>query len=78
MLMPLSHLRVGEVARIGQLVGRDDDVRRLEELGLRVGRSIEMLQQGTACIVRVAGSKLCVRSTDAVGILVVASEVTAT
>jgi len=69
-LIPLHMLARGEIAEIGQLVGLADDIHRLEELGLRSGVTIEMLQPGTPCIVGLAGHRLCFRHNDSVGILV--------
>lgn len=59
--LPLHILNPGERASIDQLLGPPAEVQRLEELGLRVGRTIEMIQPGTPCIVRLEGAKLCVR-----------------
>ena len=50
-LIPLHLLSRGEFAEIGQLVGESEEVHRLEELGLRSGVMIEMLQPGIPCIV---------------------------
>lgn len=69
-LIPLHLLARGEVAEIDQLVGQADDVHRLEELGLRSGVAIEMLQPGTPCIIGLDGQRLCFRHNEAVGILV--------
>lgn len=69
-LIPLHLLSRGEVAEIGELVGLADDVHRLEELGLRSGVMVEMLQPGEPCIVGLAGHRLCFRPNDALGILV--------
>jgi len=69
-LIPLHLLSRGEFAEIDQLVGQADEIHRLEELGLRSGVVIEMLQSGSPCIVGLAGSRLCFRQNDAVGILV--------
>ena len=44
---PLQMLAAGQRARIDQLVGRPDEVHRLQELGMRVGTSVEMLQSGS-------------------------------
>jgi Fe2+ transport system protein FeoA len=63
-------LRGGQVAEISQLLGVAEDVRRLEELGLRTGVRLEMVQAGTPCIVRVAGTKLCFRDDDTLRVLV--------
>lgn len=69
-LIPLKHLRPGNIASVGQLVGKPDEVHRLEELGLRQGTRIEMLQPGSPCIIRVSGNKLCFRDSDAFHVLV--------
>ncbi len=69
-LIPLVQMATGTKARIGQLVGHPDQVHRLEELGLRNGTLIEMLQNGSPCIIRFAQSKLCFRPNEEVGVLV--------
>ena len=69
-MIPLRHLASGESGEISQLVGHPDEVRRLEELGLRCGAQVEMVQPGHACIVRVAGSKFCFRECDLFTVLV--------
>jgi ferrous iron transport protein A len=69
-LVPLTILRRGQVAEIGQLVGPPERVCRLEELGLRAGALLEMLQCGAPCIIRVGGSTLCFRNDDSSRVLV--------
>ena len=69
-LIPLVHMETGSKARIGQVVGHPDQVHRLEELGLRNGTVIEMLQNGSPCIIRFEQSKLCFRPNENVGVLV--------
>jgi Fe2+ transport system protein FeoA len=69
-LLPLNLLARGQFALIEQLVGQRDQVHRLEELGLRAGVPIEMLQPGTPCIVRVADQKLCFRNADLFNVIV--------
>ena len=69
-MLPLNELEAGQSAEILQLVGRPDDVHRLEELGLRRGAWIEMVQPGIPCIIRLAGSKLCFRENEAFSVLV--------
>lgn len=69
-LIPLHLLSRGEFAEIDQLVGQPDEVHRLEELGLRSGVVVEMVQPGSPCIVGLAGQRLCFRQNDAIGILV--------
>lgn len=69
-LIPLSMLPVGRQALIDSIVGRADEVHRLHELGLRDGASIEMLQSGSPCIIRLAGHKLCFRADELLSVLV--------
>ncbi len=69
-MIPLVQMATGAKARIGQLVGHPDQVHRLEELGLRNGTLIEMLQNGSPCIIRFDESKLCFRPNEEVGVLV--------
>jgi Fe2+ transport system protein FeoA len=58
----LEELRPGQIAEISQLIGESSAVTRMYEIGLRVGASLEMLQRGRASVVKVNGSKLCLRS----------------
>ena len=69
-LVPMRMLAPGQRARIGTLVGQADHTHRLEEMGLRRGAIVEMIQPGSPCIVRVAGTTLCFRECDLMGILV--------
>jgi ferrous iron transport protein A len=69
-ILPLPLLAAGQHARIDQLMGRPDEVQRLEELGLRVGTAIEMVKSGSPCIVLVGGTRLCFRGAEATSVLV--------
>jgi len=69
-LIPLSQLRPGESALVGQLVGHTGTVHRLEEMGLRTGVRVQMIQSGSPCIIRLDGNKLCFRATEVLGVLV--------
>lgn len=69
-MIPVHLLRCGQVAEIGELTGVPDQVHRLEELGLRRGVVVEMVQPGSPCILRLANQKLCFRESDAMGVLV--------
>jgi Fe2+ transport system protein FeoA len=69
-LMPLTALHSGQFAEIGQLLGPTEQVRRLEELGLRAGARLEMISTGSPCIVRVEGSRICFRHDDSLRVLV--------
>jgi Fe2+ transport system protein FeoA len=63
-LIPLASLAAGESAEIHSVVGKTDRTRRLEEIGLRQGARVEMLQSGSPSIVRVNGCKLCFRDSS--------------
>jgi ferrous iron transport protein A len=69
-LVPLSVLRSGQIAEIGQLVGAPEQVRRLEELGLRTGARLEIIRGGSPCIIRVDGGTLCFRDDESLRVLV--------
>ena len=69
-LMPLTALHCGQTAEVGQLLGPTEQVRRLEELGLRAGAQLEMIRSGAPCIVRVDGSRLCFRNDESLRVLV--------
>jgi len=69
-LLPLTLLRPGQIARIDQLVGDSDAVCRLNEMGLRVGDHVEMVQSGSPCIVRLRGHQLCLRDGNLFQVLV--------
>ena len=69
-LVPLSVLRPGDMAEIGLVLGRPEDVHRLEEMGLRGGTSVEMISPGSPCIIRLGANKLCFRADDLLSVLV--------
>lgn len=55
---------------VDSLIGSAEQVHRLEEIGLRKGSSVEMVQPGSPCIVRLAGSTLCLRDAELFQVLV--------
>ena len=67
---PLQLLTSGQRARVDQVLGLPDEVHRLHELGVRIGTSIEMLQSGTPCIVKLDGARLAFRDHDGFRVLV--------
>lgn len=69
-LIPLRSLRPGQLGEVGQITGDAQQVHRLEEVGLRRGVTIEMVQPGSPCIIRMAGQKWCFRHTAALNVLV--------
>ena len=68
--IPLQFLLPGQMAEVWELVGCPEQVVRLQELGLRSGSTVEMVQTGTPCIFRLDGYKLCFRDNDAFSVLV--------
>ncbi len=68
--IPLSMVQPGSVVRISQVVGGQDDVKRMAEMGLQTGTEVEMVQSGSPCIVRIGQAKLCFRQSDVLNILV--------
>jgi len=68
--LPLQLLPAGKQGRIDQLVGQPDEVHRLQELGVRIGRPVEVLQSGETCIVKLDGARLAFRSNDSLNVLV--------
>ena len=71
-LIPLSALLPGQIAQVRQVVGQIEQVRRLDELGIRAGEQLELVQGGSPCIVRVGGAKLCIRDGEMCSVLVAA------
>lgn len=71
-LIPISSLLPGQAALVRQIVGRPDQVRRLEELGVRNGAMLEIVRAGSPCIVRVGTAKLCFRDGEMCSVLVAA------
>ena len=69
-LLPLQLLPPGRAGRIDQLLGRPDEIHRLEELGMRVGTPVEMVRSGTPCIVKLDGARLAFRDNEALRVLV--------
>lgn len=69
-LIPMTQLQSGRKAAVGAVLGLPDAVHRLEELGLRQGAVVEMIQTGSPCIVRLGGHKLCFRADELISVLV--------
>ena len=69
-LIPLNRLLAGQHGEVGAVLGQPAEVHRLEEIGLRGGTNVEMIQPGSPCIIRLAGNKLCLRADELVSVLV--------
>ena len=69
-LLPLECLRPGEWAEVADVAGEAGWVARLAELGIRVGARLQMLRDGSPCLVQIGGGRLSLRGDDAVQVLV--------
>jgi len=72
-LILLGLLSAGQTATVETVLGGIDDVHRLQEIGLRDGATVQMLQPGNPCLVRLGGQKLGIR-TDAMATVLVRPE----
>jgi Fe2+ transport system protein FeoA len=73
-LIPLNLAPAGASVRVAQLLGAPEETRRLEELGLRQGTVLEVIQSGSPCIVRLSEHKLCFRQGETFHVLVTVGE----
>ncbi len=69
-LVPLKCVPCGQIVEVGEIVGRIDQTQRLCELGLAKGCRFQVLQQGSPCIIRLSGTKLCFRENESTSLLV--------
>jgi ferrous iron transport protein A len=69
-LLPLTLLRAGQSGRIGSVVGPEDWVHRLRELGLRDEAEVRMVRPGSPCVIKLGGQTLCFRGDESTRVLV--------
>jgi Fe2+ transport system protein FeoA len=69
-VIPLELLAPGQQAFVDAVFGDEAHVHRLEEMGIRQGATVEMVQSGSPCIIRLAGAKLCFRESELLQVLV--------
>ncbi len=69
-LVPLELLSAGEHGRIHDLDGSPELVHRLEEMGLRVGAQVTMVQPGSPCILAVGHHRFSLRIDEDAAVLV--------
>lgn len=72
-LIVLGLLSAGQTAVVESVMGGTDDVHRLREIGLRDGATVQMLQPGNPCLVRLGSQRLGLRS-DALATVLVRPE----
>jgi len=69
-VIPLNRLKAGQCAEVSRILGPAEHVHRLEEFGFRSGTTVRMFRPGNPCIVRMAGSKVCLRADELLHVLV--------
>jgi ferrous iron transport protein A len=69
-MLPLQCLRPGEWAEVCDVSGEPTWVGRLAELGIRVGTRLQMLRDGSPCLVLVGGGRLSLRGAAGLQVLV--------
>lgn len=69
-LLPLECLRPGECADVCDVSGEPGWVCRLAELGIRVGSRVQMLRDGSPCLIQLGGCRLSLRGEQAMRVLV--------
>ena len=69
-VVPLHLLQAGETGCVCDISGSDPLVLRLDEMGLRMGVQVRMVQPGQPCIVALDHQRLSFRGEDDAAILV--------
>lgn len=69
-VVPLQLLQTGETGCITEIDGELQFVRRLDEMGLRSGVAVRMIQPGEPCIVAFEHQRLSFRGEDDAVVLV--------
>ena len=69
-LAPLSALPPGTTARVVQVNAHSDDLRRLQALGVCVGRRVELVKSGDPMIISVVGARIGLSARLAAEVLV--------
>jgi Fe2+ transport system protein FeoA len=57
-LMLLSELPAGALARVAHVIAHSDDLRRLQALGVCVGRRVQLVKAGDPLIISVVGARV--------------------
>ena len=69
-VVPMSLLNPGETGCVLEIEGTGELVRRLDEMGLRAGVNVRMVQSGRPCIVAFDHQRLSFRGEEEAVILV--------
>jgi Fe2+ transport system protein FeoA len=66
----LQDLKAGDKACVLSLCGSECEIARLAAMGLRGGARLQLLREGSPCILQVDETRLCLRATEELQILV--------
>jgi Fe2+ transport system protein FeoA len=66
----LQDLKAGDKASVLSLCGSECEIARLSAMGLRGGARLQLLQEGSPCILQVDETRLCLRAANQLQILV--------
>ncbi len=69
-MISLSMLLAGQRAIVQMVAGSTELVRHLSEMGIHEGSNLEMVRPGSTCILRINGTKLCVRGDELLQVMV--------
>lgn len=69
-IVPIAYVPAGEMGTVEAIDGAPDQVRRLEEMGLAMGATVQMVSGGSPCIVKVRDSQVCIRGTNELQVLI--------
>jgi ferrous iron transport protein A len=69
-LLPLEMLRAGEWADVAEVCGDECWIGRMAELGIRAGSRVQLVRDGSPCMLSVGGCRLCLRGDACSKILV--------
>ena len=69
-LLPLEMLRSGDWGDVAEVCGDPEWIGRMAELGIRTGSRLQVVQNGSPCLLRVGGGRLCLRGDACSRILV--------
>lgn len=64
LILPMQFLTPGETGCVLEIDGEKNLIRRLDEMGLRAGVEVRMVQPGTPCIVALDHQRLSFRGED--------------
>ena len=69
-IIPLQFVPAGHTAQVAEVCGNCPFAERLREMGICPGCQLKVVSQGTSCVVRTGGSKICFRDNEATQVLV--------